>query len=537
MSERLKGMPDWHKVFGIVETLALAACATGERIGFVTPTPEGTKTTTTEISPTVETGLGMNINEIPITQESFGGSLLKGEIVDVNPADVATDTLKNKILAEFQESPFNPHSDLLTDPKIYGVDVLGSNLIDQSGNKQPFFFVRPFDKDGKSTTFDITDPSGVTYPAPFLFYTESDGKQFVPGGTGKEELGGRFLPVASYDAGELRYFGLVSSVSGGNINLNLFMTYDSKTGITAYTDPYSRQTTSWQEEPNKPLNDIFFPKLAGLISYRSIPEPVLPTETPKPIETSDTVYELSPEQLAAKKLYGSGFELKTEFQGIPVDLTVVTSNATLAQYKQTRGCFPNQEMQKYGASAEDRMAEMVFWGHYVGYLRDRGLTEANYPFEHYLAALKAGNDMNYQIWGVRLDQSVGEFRVDPLKPLEYVTTNATVDPDGNGRGITLLNQQTGSRRGYTQLENSGLRIVNVIREDYKDYPEFCDFSSMGLTGSLFSLGVPLEFLQGHIPLVSPSWYSTTLARLNEIYCEVGIYNDLHNSTGSCLLVP
>lgn len=274
MEERFRKIPLSHKFFGVVTTAALTACSVGEKIGFVYPTSEGTKITPTEISPTAETGLGMNINEIPVTQESFGGTLLKGEITDVNPTDVATDTLKNKILAEFQASSFNPHSDLLTDPKIYGVDVLGSNLIDQSGNKQPFFFVRPYAKDGKPTTFDITDPSGVTYPAPFLFYTESDGKQFVPGGTGKKELGGRFLPVASYDAGEFRYFGLVSSVSDGNINLNLFMTYDSKTGITTYTDPYSRQTTFWKEEPSGSSNDISFSKLASLISYRSIPEPI-----------------------------------------------------------------------------------------------------------------------------------------------------------------------------------------------------------------------------------------------------------------------
>lgn len=48
MSERPKETPIWHKVFGVVETLALAACATGERIGLVTPLPEGTATNPTE---------------------------------------------------------------------------------------------------------------------------------------------------------------------------------------------------------------------------------------------------------------------------------------------------------------------------------------------------------------------------------------------------------------------------------------------------------------------------------------------------------
>lgn len=245
---------------------------------------------------------------------------------------------------------------------------------------------------------------------------------------------------------------------------------------------------------------------------------------------------LSPEQLAAKKLFGSGFELKTDFQGIPVDLTVVTSNATLAQYHQTRGCMPNQEIQKYGASAEDRMAEMVFLGHYVGYLRDRGLTEANYPFAQYLADLKAGKDRSYIIWGVGLDQSVGEFRVNPLKPVEYVTTNAVVDPDGNGRGIGLHGDHI-SRLGYQQLENGGVRIVEAIRSDYKNYPEFCDFSGMDLSSSLIFLGLPLEFLKGDIPIIYGPEYPIAVARQNEIWCEVGIYNDFHNLNGSCILIP
>lgn len=273
------------------------------------------------------------------------------------------------------------------------------------------------------------------------------------------------------------------------------------------------------------------------------PIPTL-TETPTPTETStltetpnsSPTLELSPEQLAAKELYGSGFELKTEFQGIPVDLTVVTSNATLQQYKQTRGCFPNQEMKKYGASAEDRMAEMFFLGHYVGYLRYSGLTETNYTFTQYTADLKAGADRSYTIWGPRLDGSDGEFKVNPLSPVEYVTTNATVDPDGNGRGTALLSDNI-SRRGYQQLENGGLRIVQEFSGDAdKDYFKFCSYSSGGLQSSLITLGVPLEFLQGHIPLVRTGEYPKTIARLDQIYIERSIYYDSGNTLGPWILV-
>jgi hypothetical protein len=246
---------------------------------------------------------------------------------------------------------------------------------------------------------------------------------------------------------------------------------------------------------------------------------------------------LSTQELAAKNLYGSGFELKTEFQGIPVDLTVVTSKATLTQYKQTRGCMPNQEMVKYGASAEDRMAEMFFWGHYIGYLRDKGLTESGYPFETYIADLNAGKDRGYTIWGPRLDGSDGEFRVNPLSLVEYVTTNAVVDPDGNGRGTALLTDNI-DKLGYQQLENGGLRIVQELSYTYKDYPTFCSYSSDGFNNSLLSLGVPrMDFLQGHVQLIPPGNFPITQARLNTIYTDVQIYKDSDGLLGPGVLVP
>jgi len=248
-----------------------------------------------------------------------------------------------------------------------------------------------------------------------------------------------------------------------------------------------------------------------------------------PLVLPDVDHILSPEELVEKHLYGSGFELTTEFQGVPVNLTVVTSNATLAQYNQTRGCMPNQEMQNYGASAEDRMAEMVFLGHYVGYLRYSGSTEAGYPFSQYIADLNAGKDRSYTIWGPRLDGSDGEFMVNPLAPVEYVTTNAKVDPDGNGRGTAQMTDNVSSL-AYQQLENGGLRIVQDIGSAYKDYSTFCFFSSSKLNTSLLSLGVPsFDFLQGHIPLMPPV-YPDTNTKL------IGLFVDREINTGSSSLL-
>jgi hypothetical protein len=262
-----------------------------------------------------------------------------------------------------------------------------------------------------------------------------------------------------------------------------------------------------------------------------------PTETPvfsPPPETTVTAIELSSEQLAEKKFVGSGFELKTEFQGIPVDFTVVTSKASLTQYKQTRGCMPNQEMVKYGASAEDRMAEMVFLGHYVGYLRYSGRTEAGYPFTQYIADLKAGRDRSYSIWGPRLDGTDGEWIVDPLKPVEYVTTNAKVDPDGNGRGTAYFGGA--SYIGFQQLENGGLRIVKVIGYTSKDYFYFCVDSSNSLA-SLLLLGNPLKDMQGRWQITAENLYPATKAKLYADPVDMQTYNNSNGLIKLAILVP
>ena len=267
-----------------------------------------------------------------------------------------------------------------------------------------------------------------------------------------------------------------------------------------------------------------------------------PTETQVPTETAPEfpaeVQILSPEELAEKKLYGSGFELKTDFQGIPLDLTMVTSKAILEMYKQTRGCMPNQEMVKYGASAEDRMAEMAFLGHYVGYLRSIGLkdenAEANYPFDNYIADLKAGADRSYIVWGPRLDGSDGEFRVNPLAPLEYVVIAEKVDPDGNGKGTALAGG--GSSYGYQQLENGGLRMLGAIPKD-PDYTTFCISADNYYATLLMVLGIDITVVQGRFQLSVGNRYPISYEKIGEATYDNTIWEKSNHLISPGLLVP
>lgn len=287
------------------------------------------------------------------------------------------------------------------------------------------------------------------------------------------------------------------------------------------------------ELPTTTMTEIPTAAAVTEISNATATETQIPTEAAS--EFPAEVHILSPEELAEKKLYGSGFELKTDFQGIPLDLTIVTSKATLAQYKQTRECMPNQEMVKYGASAEARMAEMVFLGHYVGYLRYSDLKEANYTFEQYTADLKAGADRSYTTWGPRLDGSNGEYKVNPLAPVEYVTTNEKVDSDGNGRGTTL--EGGGSSLGFQQLENGGLRIVKDIGLTKRDYLHFCLTSANELANSLITLGLDLGNLQGRWQISIGDRHPVSKAKLFAYPFDTPTYNNSNGLIELILLTP
>ncbi len=242
------------------------------------------------------------------------------------------------------------------------------------------------------------------------------------------------------------------------------------------------------------------------------------------------LYELSSEQLAAKHLYGSGFEINAEYEGVPVNFTAVTSEGNLIRYNQTRGCMLNTEMAKYGYPAEDRIAKMVFLGHYVGYLRDNRLSETQFTFEEYMANLKAGRDMGYAIYGIKTDQDTGEFLVDPLKPVEYVVTESETDP--NGRGTALLNDNA-SRRGYIQLENGGLRIIQQLAGSASNMFNFCIVTGNELSTSLLSLGGELGALQGWGQFTYPGFvYPITKVELENTVINLQIYYNSNKKISS-----
>jgi hypothetical protein len=218
-------------------------------------------------------------------------------------------------------------------------------------------------------------------------------------------------------------------------------------------------------------------------------------------------YELTSEQLVEKQLYGSGFEIVSQYRGMQVDFTFVTSDAQLKLYGVSRGCMINQELGKWGASAEERIAKAVYLGHYLGYLRYKGLREPQFSFDEYMSVMISGQNMSYSLYGVRIGQEDGEFMVDPNKPVEFIITDGSID-DPNGRGTAR--GAPGSTMGYIQLENGGMRIVIGFQYKYKSILILCTEESNDIGNMLMDLGVFSEFLTGKIQIVSfRSYYPNT----------------------------
>lgn len=159
MSERLKKTPVWHKVFGVIETLALAACATGERIGLVTPTPEGTSTNPTEtVPPFGQTSETKIFAEMLIGEAGIGR--VNSLVLNENPDSAYVAEVENRALETLRvEDPgLSPER-----IKVYAFEMQG-----EKGNA-PFPLISVSDKVDPDKLLSVfagfgVDASGVLVP-------------------------------------------------------------------------------------------------------------------------------------------------------------------------------------------------------------------------------------------------------------------------------------------------------------------------------------------------------------------------------------
>jgi hypothetical protein len=248
------------------------------------------------------------------------------------------------------------------------------------------------------------------------------------------------------------------------------------------------------------------------------------------IEYPPTVHALTSDDLTEKGIAGTGFEIIDKFQGvIPLDITVVISKTIQDQYGRVRQCILNPNMAKLDPtrSAEERAEETALLGFYMAYVRDHGYTENSYTFDKYLSDLSAGKDMSVQMYGEKLDGTIGTFKTKP-GVIEFIG----IAPGSGSYGDPVL---TNSRAyllndfGYQELKDGGMRIVNTIPEEDADLA-FCSELNIEYEGSFGKMGWSIKDLKGDYPMYGgpTDTFPKTVDRLNntvgdnEVWAKYGI---------------
>jgi len=288
MAERFKKIPFSHKFFGFVTTATLVACGVGEKIGIITPPPEGFQNPpTTETTPTT---VVINIENMIPVPENFRGSNLSGEIVGI---ESLTETENTVLSRKAQDA-------LIRAGEKYNIEggttylISNMNLVDSNGNRQNLTMGLVLDNVGEGIT-PTPDPQGnVLVPlSAMFFYTESDGLAFVPPGEGLDIAGERMLPLGYWQDGNTAYLGF--GVEGYGATLPVFeMTPDGK---VIYHDPYSGLSLEVQQGQ--------FPTAIGKALYSLLPIPDTPT----------------PEIQVVKEYIPGGIRLEESLAGLDLEIS------------------------------------------------------------------------------------------------------------------------------------------------------------------------------------------------------------------------
>ncbi len=187
------------------------------------------------------------------------------------------------------------------------------------------------------------------------------------------------------------------------------------------------------------------------------PAPSPQGETPTPTETA-TAGEaeiLSSAEMEEKGLVeGDTIRVRGEYEGIPVDVTFAISQAIsdrLPGYGLKLITPEGSEL-----SGKERVMKAVLLAFFRLYRERKYLSLEAYPFEQYLADIKAGKDLAVDVWLV--DPATGEgalHKVSPTTPLTLIVTDQEVSPNGN----VHLYYMEGSKFGFYVAPDQSIKIV------------------------------------------------------------------------------
>lgn len=199
---------------------------------------------------------------------------------------------------------------------------------------------------------------------------------------------------------------------------------------------------------------------------------------------SDVEHQLTPVDLEILELEGKGIAIKTEFEGVPVSISVLASTDVLDGIGGIGPALNQNLPSGQEQPSINRLAEVVLMGHWMGYTEDHG----QLPFDTYLAKWKAGEDMSYVIMGYAYGSSEAtEITVDPTKPVELVAENQV-----NGvNGRSPIKNTTAFGYGYSLNEDGSLRII-VRNPTYTSAEHTYSATSISFSIGLWVLGLDLS---------------------------------------------
>jgi hypothetical protein len=178
--------------------------------------------------------------------------------------------------------------------------------------------------------------------------------------------------------------------------------------------------------PNQPEGKMVLhvPKMAAMI-----PPTAVPTETPT--ATAGEAEILSLAEMREKGLVeGDAIRVKGEYKGIPVDVTFAVSQPIADRLPGHGLKLTTPEGSEL--SGKERVMKAVLLAYFRLYRERKYLSLEAYPFEQYLADIKADKDLSVDVYLVDPATSEGAtYQISPAAPLTLVVTDQQISPNGN----------------------------------------------------------------------------------------------------------
>ena len=397
MAERLKRVPLWYEAASAVTIASLVACQLGKKLGFVTPSPEGTKTGSTETVPpptsTLEATSPANIQ--PMVEETpVSGATATPETT--SPAVWAPPTLEQMAVTGYggELSPdvvvYEFDKVIATGLARVGIENTKVNFSDNglSGND---YFWAPLVTDSEGSVIWVYDPAigQLEWPVKLDIVYDAQGLPFYSLHT----EGLSYQAVPDSESAQIVWGGTKDGISGKYLAILAKDPITLPDGRQIYSTFWDRSSQSWLPTP-------------GLAELLATPTP----EVPPPYEIVEGYRE----------------EIRKEVLGVPVSVDIITDTSL-----QERALGPVQKivLNNNFNGPEHAVAEGTMRALFLAW-QSASDERMGVSFEQYMAMVKEYTegsrpfeDIGVEIWANDLQTGALDPKptiFDPTEPVRVV---------------------------------------------------------------------------------------------------------------------